>query len=297
MHALRSAAPSAIAAVLTFVLAACGTAPGGSAGPSGSPGGSPTASPTAGGDTIDHATGATDVVLRLEEGGGFVAPSFFLTQGPLFTLYGDGTVIARDPSIRPPVDPNGINLNGPYRTLRLDENGVQALLRFAVGEGGLGIARNQYDPGNIADAGTSTFTLDAGGVVKTVAVVALGLGAYESSSDRAIVTAMTALRDRLVAFATAVGGGPWVPDRYRGMLTDAGGFGPAKAWPWKGVTPADFTTPPDGSFAMWRTMTTAEAEALAIPSFEGGIFEIDLKLADGTTVAFHLRPLWPDEAR
>ena len=285
MQALRRAAPMA---VLALVLAACGSGPGGSPGA--------TTGPTAAADAIDHPAGPTDVVLRLEEGGGFVGPSFFLTHGPLFTLYGDGTVIARDPAVAAPTGPNGVVLDGPYRTLRLDEAGVQALLRFAVGEGGLGIARSQYDPGNIADAGTSTFTLHAGGIVKTVAVVALGLGAYEQSPDRAIVAAMTAVRDRLVAFGAAGVGAPWTPDRYRGILTD-NPFGQAIAWPWGGVKPSDFTTPPDGSFGTWRTMTPAEAAALGIDGFEGGVMEVDLKAADGTVRAFHLRPLWPDEAR
>nr|MBA2757141.1 hypothetical protein [Chloroflexota bacterium] len=51
---------------------------------------------------IEHATGATDIVLRYEEGGGFVMPSFLATNVPHFTLYGDGTVIFRNPMLEAP---------------------------------------------------------------------------------------------------------------------------------------------------------------------------------------------------
>ena len=46
---------------------------------------------------IEHPTGPTDVVLRYEEGGGFVMPAFLATQAPHFTLYGDGTIVFRNP--------------------------------------------------------------------------------------------------------------------------------------------------------------------------------------------------------
>ena len=70
---------------------------GGSPSPTASSTASPTPtvapSPTFGADQIEHPTGATDLVLRAEQGGGFVPFGFMVTQAPVFTLYGDGTVI------------------------------------------------------------------------------------------------------------------------------------------------------------------------------------------------------------
>ena len=51
---------------------------------------------------VDHATGATDVLLRFDQGGGFVMPAFLATSAPIFTLYGDGTIIFRNPSLEGP---------------------------------------------------------------------------------------------------------------------------------------------------------------------------------------------------
>ena len=88
--------------MLAGLLSACAYLPGaGSATPqpTSSPEASPSASltpeptvvPTSG--HIDHPAGATDIVLRYEQGGGFVPIGFLFTQAPTFTLYGDGTVI------------------------------------------------------------------------------------------------------------------------------------------------------------------------------------------------------------
>ena len=39
------------------------------------------------------------MILRYEEGGGFMMAGFIATQAPIFTLYGDGTVIFRNPAL------------------------------------------------------------------------------------------------------------------------------------------------------------------------------------------------------
>ena len=73
-------------------------------------------SPTAVG-AIDHPTGATDVVLRIEEGGGFVPIDFPASQAPVFTLYGDGLIVFQ-PIVEtfPEPDANGITKQIPWRT-------------------------------------------------------------------------------------------------------------------------------------------------------------------------------------
>src|SRR5215213_6915283 len=53
------------------------------------------AEPTTG---IDRPTGADQVVLRYEEGGGLMAADWTLASVPIFTLYGDGTAVFTDPA-------------------------------------------------------------------------------------------------------------------------------------------------------------------------------------------------------
>lgn len=60
--------------------------------------------------------------------------------GPEFTLFGDETVIVRNAlgELPPAVGP--IVRAHPFRIAHLDEDQVQSLLHFAIGEGGLGDA-------------------------------------------------------------------------------------------------------------------------------------------------------------
>ena len=114
----------------------------------------PLTSPKPATGAIEHATGATDVVLRLDEGGGFMIRGGGSMLVPPFTLYGDGTVVFRNPTLEPPPAVGPVMVANPLRTARLDEDQIQELLNFALTEGGLGVAKLQYDNPMIADAGT-----------------------------------------------------------------------------------------------------------------------------------------------
>lgn len=291
MRILRSV-PLALSTVV--LLAACsGSAP------------SPTTSPTstvAPSLAIEHPTGATDVILRMSTGGGFVAPGFLLTQVPEFTLYGDGTVVFRDPTDTPapPVPDDGIFRSAPFKTARLSEDQVQDLLAFAIGPGGLGIARDQYDPGGIADAPSTTFTLRADGREKTVSVGALDFDQPQSGPDTAARTAFRQLAARLRQLdQNGIEAGAYTPTAYRGILTDgAGGVlgAPARDWPWT-FGPDGFKAPADPSaFAsQTRTLTADDVAALKINGIAGGGQSIALRTTDGKVFLLSLRPLLPDE--
>jgi hypothetical protein len=89
-----------VAIPLAGLLAACmaaGASPPGSGGPvpSGPPpsSGSSDGSSGSGGTAISHRSGPTDLVIRYEEVGGFVAPQALLTRYPVVSVYGDGRVI------------------------------------------------------------------------------------------------------------------------------------------------------------------------------------------------------------
>ena len=57
----------------------------------------------------------------------------------------------------------------------MSEDQIQATLERAIGEGGLGAARAEYENNMVADASTTIFTVNAGGLKKTVSVYALGM--------------------------------------------------------------------------------------------------------------------------
>ncbi|HEY8760896.1 MAG TPA: hypothetical protein VIP52_08320 [Candidatus Dormibacteraeota bacterium] len=231
-------------------------------------------------------------------GGGFLPPGFLVTEAPAFSLYGDGTVIFRDDSAAPPALSGSVARKGPFRTGRLSEVKIQAALTSAIGPGGLGTARDTYDA-PVADAPTTTFTLNAGGLHKTVAIAALGIDTA-TGPDGPARAAFMRLAQQLTKFdgsgqlATTV----YAPARYRGVLGEAGDpvNGTVQLWPWPDLTPADWKPAADpGLGSMRRTMTPAEVAALGIPGSEGGFTGLWLRGGPGLIYTFSLRPLLPDE--
>lgn len=300
---IRATAP--LLAVLILGLAACtaGAGPSASPDPSGAP--NPSASPGGSGPPgdgppparIDHPTGATEVILRFEEGGGFVPLGYLVTQAPSFSLYGDGTVVFRD-QFGEGVPPGPIVRDVPFQTTVLPEEQVQALLEFALNDGALGIARETYENNLVADAPTSIFTINAGGLSKTVSVYALGLES-PGGEDGAARTAFAALAERLRAFDAGGDTAVYEPERYRAVLYDAFGGGAALAWPWPDIAPSDFVTTNDprlpASGFPSRIMITDEVAALDLEGIEGGAQGIILDAPDGAVYSLALRPLLPDE--
>jgi hypothetical protein len=285
----------------TLLLTACvgtGSSPGASAPPT--PSQTPTGTPT---PAIDHPTGATAVILRMSTGGGFLAPGALLTEIPEFSLYGDGTVIFRDPakSYVEPARPDGIGLRLPFQTAHLSEPQVQAILADAIGPGGLGTAREDYPPCCVADAPSTTFTLNAGGLEKVVTVGALGFDEPQSSPDDTARAAFAALAQGLVA--PDLGGVTvtnFLPSAYRGILAegqpDPSATVAPRPWPWTSFGPADFRpSGPDGLAVPTRSLTTADVAALKLEGVEGGASSIALRTANGKVYLLALRPLLPDE--
>lgn len=281
------------AALLLPVLAACGAGSAGSSPPGSTPG------PTPAG--IAHPTGTGELVLRFDEGGGFVPVEFFAAHVPYFSLYGDGTVVFVRTSAQPGQAPDGTSTGLPLRTARLTEAQIQELLTFALSEGGLAIAADHYDTQGIADAPTAVFELHAAGDVKRVSVYALGMDT-QPGADSAIKAALGRLATRLHDFDAggAVASAPYVAATYRGVLNEAGGVqgGNIRAWPWPSIAPTDFGLPqdPNAFQQLSRPMTPAEAAALGVDGFSNGITGgLRLRAPDGRVFSFVLRPLLPDE--
>jgi hypothetical protein len=286
----------------TVLLVALATVACTSPGAIGSPGGSssPTAAPASPSPQgIAHPTGADEIVLRYDESGGFVPVEFLAAHVPYFTLYGDGTVVFVS---NVPVEfrENQPAVGQSIRTAKLSEAQIQDLIEFALADGGLAIAREQYDNPMVADAPTAVFEINADGDSKTVSVMALGLD-VEPGPDTAIKTALAKLGERLRDFDAggSLASQPYAPAAYRGILLDATGVQGVnvRAWPWPELALADFKLPADANVLQQRTrvLTPSEAEAVDVAGFEAGVQSGLYYRVDDMLYTFVLRPLLPDE--
>ncbi len=306
-HLRPSANPIAAFLLIALLAGACAAAPAATPSPTASPSPDASASPsgpgasrTFGPDALVHPTGAAQIVLRYDVAGGFVPVEFSVGHVPQFTLYGDGRVIFPGPSDVGGASADGVTRGGRLRTLVLSEAQVQDLLRFALLEGGLGIATGPYDATGIADAPTTTFEIHADGNDKTVSAYALGIEG--SRGDVQMRSKLSRLAERLSAIESGgAAGAPWDPAAYRSMLIDASGVTGVKvrAWPWKDISQAEFRLDraANGLQMRRRVLAPAQAASLGVTGFEGGILSgFYVRLDDGTTATLAVRPLLPDEA-
>jgi len=300
-----------------LLLAACSGGPGPTAttppatsGPSATPAGSPAASPTAETGTIAHPVGAAELVLRFDEGGGFVMPTFAMIRVPYFSLYGNGTVLYRPASAPWPEQKPGEPMRfPPLQVATMTEDQVQALLRDGLGGGGLGVARERYENNQVADAPTAVFTVNADGRQRRVSVYALGMALDDPANpnpDAAILGAMSAFAERLrnfdqeVAKGNGTAAGLYAPTRFRASILEGGpgGNGLPRPWPWPTFGPEGFTdVDPGTGFGPSRAISGLEMSLLGIENPEGGVSGISLVAPNGTVYGLGIRPLLPDELR
>jgi hypothetical protein len=260
-------------------------------------------SPTAG--DISHPTDPAAVVLRWEQGGGLMMMEALLTAAPEFTLYGDGTVIFKPMDTRAG-DPFGGQGMLPYQVGHLDEDGVQALLRFALGEGRVLGARENYENGGVADAGTTILTINAAGLSKVVSIYALGMDDPNRPQDAADRKGFQALTEQLATFEARGKNGElgevtnYDPAFYRVFLLDANGAvpqNPALAWPWDDHTPADFQPTADDTRPQANLDEAHVSAVESVPT--GGRSFIYVKAPEGGDQLYTvgIRPLFPDDLK
>lgn len=130
------------------------------------------------GSGIDHPMKANEVIVRIDQGGGFIGPTYAPTHLPVVSLMGDGSVITGGPQIElypPPALPSII-----VRTIT--EDGIQSILVAARDAGLFGADRTLTDD-RVADAGTTVFTAVENGKRHTISAYALD-EAPESTSER-----------------------------------------------------------------------------------------------------------------
>lgn len=287
--------------LLVALIAVACTGGGSGPSPSGSP--SPTASPTVspsptfGEGEISHPTGAGELILQMETGGGFVPMDFFVTQAPSFSLYGDGVVI-----LRPTQEQGRVTAPGempPFWQGKLTEEQVQALLRFALGQGRLLDAREHYPQNSCADCPSTFFKINAAGLEKSVSIDALGVD--PTGGDVTDRTGFVALAETLAGFEQRAMAGElgeivtYDPALYRAVLIEAQPEqGEATEWPWTDVAVEDFKAADADAF--WRAaVLTREQVALLIEVPSGGTVGILVEAPDGKVWSVGVRPLLPDE--
>jgi hypothetical protein len=249
---------------------------------------------------IEHATGPTDVILRYEEGGGMMMVAWSAAAAPIFTLYGDGTIVFRNLNKDPLPAIGSVVPFQPFRTARMNEEQIQTLLEFALGVGGLGTARANYPNDMISDVTTAVFTINAGGLAKAVSVYALGIESPQVP-DAGAREAFIRLRDHLLDIdkGGSIKTDVYTPGRYRGILLDGqpGGID-QRSWPWKEIKTTEFVGDgnPDAFQIPVRVMTDAEVALLALAPYQGGFIGMPLAgPGDGKFYSFSLRPLLPDD--
>jgi len=124
-----------------------------------------------GGGGIGHSSAPDHLLVRVAWEGGFVPVETTYTNLPLFSLYGDGTLVTPGAQIEinpPPALP-------AMSERAVDEEGIQAILREAIGATG-DLPDDLDDIGMvmIADAPTTVITVSVDEVERTVRVYALG---------------------------------------------------------------------------------------------------------------------------
>jgi hypothetical protein len=280
----------AVTGLLALSLAACSAT-----GASPSPAGSPSASPTEAG-AVEHPTGATEIVLRMKEGGGFVPMGYAATEMPQFTLYGDGSVIYR-PAGMPSV--GEAQVLPALRKARMTEAQIGQLVRYAL-QAGLEVAKEDYQNHLVADAPTTQFDIDAGGTTKSVSIYALGLDDPERPNpDKAVLTGLAELAELLRNFENSIergdatADGEYEPPAYRAVIVEGEAFGEQVDWPWPDLEPADFKM--EGDMGFLSATVTPEQARQVVEDPAGGFLGVGVTGSDGKHYTLALRPLLPDE--
>ncbi len=148
--------------------------------------------------SIEHPTGAEDLIVRWEFVGGFTSPEIALTRLPSFSLYGDGSLVTEGPvaEIYPgPALPNLLVQHVP-------EDVVQRILA-AARRAGLTNGDATYPNPCVADAPETRFTVVAEGRRSQVTAGALGIGGC-GSSDAPAVRRLTRFQTELGDLTTSI---------------------------------------------------------------------------------------------
>jgi hypothetical protein len=250
--------------------------------------------------------GSDQLVLRIEQVGGFVAVDYNLTRMPMVSLYSDGLVVTPGAQIEIYPGPALPALSQQ----RLSPDAVSLLLQAAI-DAGLDDDRDYTDLGSmmVSDAPTTTFTLTVDGRTHTTQVYALDfhLGPNHDGMSQEEFQA----RKDLAAFQTKASDLSWLP---AGSVTDQGTYQPTAlrifsspyqpdpaltqtpiAWP---LTPGldVFGGPMQGAPGEMRCGTVAADAASSLLPLAEQANQLTPWTSDGKEYGLLFRPLLPDES-
>ena len=256
---------------------------------------------------ISHPTGPSQLVIRVDTSGGFVAPSFTIQHVPGFSLYGDGTSISPGAQIEIYPGPALSSLIAASIT----EEGVQAILQAAKGAG-LFSNTDYTDMGSvgISDMPTTTFTVVADGHTYVTRVYALGelnprprgMSPDEFAARKALLSFSNSLADPAswLPKGSVGASGPFTPTSVRIFVgpyqPDQGGLTePAIDWPLQPGL-AGFGTKSTGDMALQLDCGTVTGGDLAslLPLVQKAN-QLTPWASGGKRYSLTFRPLLPDE--
>jgi hypothetical protein len=260
--------------------------------------------PGPGDGAIDHGTAPDDLLVRVAYEGGFTPLEWTYTNVPVFSLYGDGTLVV--PGAQIAIYPGPALPALSRRTV--EEGGVQAILEEVLGAV-RSLPADLDDLGNVAvaDAATTVITVSAGGVDRTIRAYALGELMERPEGMPADVFRARRGLHALVEKLTALE--PWLPAGSLGPETayDAaaarlfvGDYRPAEdlqqtpvAWPLDGSL-ADFGAAVDAGG--YRCGTVGEDAWSAVRTAASGANELTPWTEGRSRYSILFRPLLPDES-
>lgn len=265
-------------------------------------GGSPTP------DRIEHPEGDA-TVLRIEGIGGLLPAGQQQMVRPTFLMAGDGRVFVTFPIAAIFPGPAMV----PFHVRRLNESGMQRVLQRVASTGLLGESREYRSSAPIADAGSTVFTLDAGGKEVTVMVDVLGINFVDpprgmTAEEVDVRRAFDELASWLDGLDRALPADSWVdvgwhayrPDALRLVVrnADADPLGPGGLdvelanWPVSDDA-ATFGDPLNGGSSRCAVVTGEDAD-LWLPALDAAS-QITRFTQDGHNYAVDVRPLLPRE--
>jgi hypothetical protein len=283
-----------VATILSLGLLAGACANGDGPGDGGTGGG--------GGDTGNPTPATVDLLLRIEQLGGFVPVQYYLTGMPMLSLYGDGLLVTPGAQIEIYPGPALPALSQQ----RLTPEAIQMLLQAAI-DAGLDKDRDLKTM-MVSDMPTTVFTLTIDGQTHTTQVYALDFD-LGPKPDGMTQEEFQARKD-LAAFQAKASDLSWLPE---GSVTDEGMYEPASlriyssayqpdpgltqspiAWP---LTPGLdlFGESQDVSDGMRCGTVAADAAATLLPLAEQAN-QLTPWTSDGTRFGLLFRPLLPDES-
>lgn len=242
-----------------------------------------TVPPEPAGDGYEHPDGADDVVVSIEQEGGFAPVEMIFSRVPSLLVSGDGRQFTPGPQIA--IYPGPLLPN--IQVADIGEEGIQDLLALAD-EHGLLEQREYKAPANIADATDTVVTIRVDGETYVHRAYALGLeGGLDETGAEIDDEARRQLTD-FVAEATAVDEPTegFEPEAYLVRATpidDLGGFDvEPTVLPWPTDVDVDLST------AECAEIPAADVGATFAEANQLTFFE-----QDGTTYQLAVKPVLP----